>query len=107
MKHWHRIVILTVIFSLLIVSAAFGNDESGAPASDLSVVVNDATTETTNCTYTQGYWKNHPNAWPVTSLTLGTVNYTKAQLIQILEEDVNGNGLISLAHQLIAALLNI
>jgi hypothetical protein len=87
--------------------AAFANDESGAPASDLSVVVNDQTTETTNCTYTQGYWKNHPDAWPVTSLTLGTVNYTKAECLAILGEPVNGNGLISLAHQLIAALLNI
>jgi len=87
--------------------AAFANDENGAAASDLSVVVNDATTATTNCTYTQGYWKNHESAWPVSSLTLGTVNYTKAECLAILGEPVNGNGLISLAHQLIAALLNI
>jgi hypothetical protein len=87
--------------------AAFANDENGAPASDLSVTVNDQTTTTTNCTYTQGFWKNHPGAWPVTSLTLGTVVYTKQQLLDILGESVNGNGLVSLAHQLIAALLNI
>lgn len=87
--------------------AVFANDESGAPASELSVVVNDQTTANTNCTYTQGYWKNHPNAWPVTSLTLGTVNYTKQELLDILDQEVNGNGLISLAHQLIAAKLNI
>jgi hypothetical protein len=87
--------------------AAFANDVNGNADSDLSVIVTDETTASTNCTYTPGYWKNHPDAWPVTSLTLGTVVYTKAQLIQILEEDVNGNGLISLAHQLIAAKLNI
>jgi len=87
--------------------AAFANDESGNADSGLSLAVSGATTESTNCTYTQGYWKNHPNAWPVTSLTLGTVSYTKAQLITILGTSVGGNGLISLAHQLIAAKLNI
>jgi hypothetical protein len=87
--------------------AAFANDADGNADSDLSVVVSDATTDNTNCTYTQGYWKNHPNAWPVNGLLLGTVFYTKAQLISILEQEVNGNGLVSLAHQLIAAKLNI
>lgn len=60
----------------------------------------------TGCTLTQGYWKNHSN-WPVNSLTLGTVSYTKAKLLSILKQPVAGNGLISLAHQLIAAKLNI
>lgn len=59
------------------------------------------------CTLTQGYWKNHPVAWPVSSLTLGTVPYTKVQLLTILKTPVKGNGLISLSHQLIAAKLNI
>jgi hypothetical protein len=60
-----------------------------------------------NCVYTQGYWKNHAAAWPVASLTLGTVNYTQAELLQILNEPAGGNGLLILAHQLIAAKLNI
>jgi hypothetical protein len=59
------------------------------------------------CTLTQGYWKNHPEDWPVSSLQLGSVVYTKAQLLSILSTPVKGNGLISLAHQLIAAKLNI
>ena len=59
------------------------------------------------CTLTQGFWKNHPESWPVSSLTLGSVTYTEAQLLAILHEPVAGNGLISLAHQLIAAKLNI
>jgi hypothetical protein len=67
------------------------------------------------CTFTQGYWKTHgpaakgnnTNVWPVSSLTLGTVTYTASQLQSILDAPVKGNGLISLAHQLIAAKLNI
>lgn len=58
------------------------------------------------CRFSQGYWKNHSSAWPVSSLKLGTVTYTKAQLLQILGQSAGGNGLVILAHQLIAAKLN-
>jgi hypothetical protein len=60
-----------------------------------------------NCTYTQGYWKNHPDVWPLQSLTLGAVSYNASQLLQILNRPAQGNGLVILAHQLIAAKLNI
>jgi cysteine-rich repeat protein len=66
-----------------------------------------STPVTADCTFTQGYWKNHPAAWPVSSLTLGTVSYSKEQLLAIFHTPVKGNGLISLAHQLIAAKLNV
>lgn len=67
------------------------------------------------CTYTQGYWKTHGpiptgnnvNEWTVTSLVLGTVNYTDLELLSIFNTPASGNGLIALAHQLIAAKLNI
>ena len=74
------------------------------PSADIVVGTGDPAL---NCTYSQGYWKNHPGAWPVLNLTLGTVNYTQAELLSILNENAGGNGLISLAHQLIAAKLNI
>jgi hypothetical protein len=60
-----------------------------------------------SCTYTQGYWRNHPDAWPVTSLTIGTVTYQAGELMAILDNPAQGNGLVILAHQLIAARLNI
>ena len=59
------------------------------------------------CTDTQGYWKNYSNAWPVQNLTLGTINYTRLQLLEILDQPASDNGLVSLAHQLIAAKLNV
>lgn len=58
------------------------------------------------CTWGLGYWKNHPGAWSVTTLTLGSTAYTQDQLLAILHQPVEGNGLVSLAHQLIAAKLN-
>jgi hypothetical protein len=59
-----------------------------------------------SCTYSQGYWRNHPNAWPVTSLTLGTATYQAAELMAILDDPARGNGLVILVHQLIATKLN-
>ena len=58
---------------------------------------------------TQGFWKTHPEAWPVgcTPMLLGTVAYTQTQLLSIYNTPASGNGLISLAHQLITAKLNI
>ena len=65
----------------------------------------------TGCTLTQGYWKTHYPSWPLSvingGMTLGSVHYTAAQLESILNTSPVGNGLISLAHQLIAAKLNI
>lgn len=59
------------------------------------------------CTFTQGYWKNHPDAWPVSSLPLGQVSYSSAQLGEILRTPIATDGLMILAHQLIAAKLNV
>ena len=68
---------------------------------------------------TQGFWKTHGSGacdvaaphvdvWPPSCLpmTLGTVSYTEAELCAIYNTPANGNGLISLAHQLITAKLN-
>jgi hypothetical protein len=65
-----------------------------------------------SCTLSQGFWKTHyPENWPGSvlsgGLTLGSVNYTAAQLESIFNTPVVGNGLVALAHQLIAAKLNI
>ena len=60
-----------------------------------------------NCTYTQGYWKTHPEEWPVDQLVIGSVLYTKDELLSILNQPANGNGLLILAHQLISTELNI
>jgi hypothetical protein len=71
--------------------------------------------QTSGCTYTQGYWKTHgptpkgnnKNEWDLATITLGTVNYTQAQAQSIFNKAPAGNGLISLAHQLMAAKLNL
>jgi len=63
------------------------------------------------CVRDEDEWKDPKTVWPVSSLTLGTVTYTKAQLRSILlhaaRVDVRTrNGLVVLAADLIAAKLN-
>jgi len=86
-------------------------DAAGQVSPNSATVFTATIPHTQNCTFTQGYWKNHPEAWPVGGLTLGTVPYTAAQLLSILLTPAgNGNsanGLIILCHQLIAAKLNL
>ena len=55
--------------------------------------------------HTIGYWKNHPEAWPVDNLNICGENLSQAELISILESPVRGDKTISMAHQLIAGIL--
>ena len=71
------------------------------------------------CTFTQGYWKTHgptpkgnnEYVWPQSvkddGLFIGNPLYNAVQLLSIFNQEPKGNGLVSLAHQLIAAKLNI
>jgi hypothetical protein len=91
----------------------------GDPKSDFGETITCATLPciTAPCTYTQGYWGTHgsvdcakgnnQNVWPVTSLIVGTTAYNATELCSIFQTQAMGNGLIALAHQLIAAKLNI
>jgi hypothetical protein len=49
---------------------------------------------------------NNVNEWPVQELTLGTRLYSADELCSIFQLPASGNGLVALAHQLIAAKLN-
>ena len=61
----------------------------------------------TGCTLTQGFWKNHPEAWPVDMMIVGGAPYNKAQLIVLLSTPSRGDATYILAKQLIAAQLNV
>jgi len=70
-----------------------------------------------SCVSSQGFWKNHPEAWPVLpdtcssgnpGLNIGTTCYEQTDLLTNLGlSPAGGNALLVLSHQLIAAELNI
>ncbi len=57
-------------------------------------------------TGTPGYWKNHPEAWPVATITVGGVTYTRDQAIGWLEK-VGKDRTITMFSSLVSAMLNV
>jgi hypothetical protein len=57
-------------------------------------------------TGTPGYWKNHPEAWPVSVVTLGGVDYTKAQALAFLNAAGKDKSL-TMFSSLVSAKLNV
>jgi hypothetical protein len=57
-------------------------------------------------TGTPGYWKNHPEAWPVSSIVVGGQTYTKAQAIAWLGK-VGKDKSTTMFSSLVPAMLNI
>ena len=97
------------------VFAVFANEAAGWDPSTISDPVYRATLGgggDADCVKTQGYWKNHEEVWPIAGMYLGNMArsvalYDQAQLLAIFDQPVQGNGLVSIAHQLIATKLNI
>jgi hypothetical protein len=56
---------------------------------------------------TIGYWANHPEAWCLTSITLGCQSYTEAQVIAIIKHPTRKDMTYQLAAQSAAAKLNV
>jgi hypothetical protein len=57
-------------------------------------------------TGTPGYWKNHPEAWPVETILVGGVSYTKDQAIERLES-VGKDRRLTMFSSLVPAMLNV
>jgi hypothetical protein len=74
---------------------------------DLLLIIQPTVQSTGACVATQGYWKNHTSAWPVSNLTIGGHTYTMSQILGIWGTSPAGDNTISLFHQLAAAMLNV
>jgi len=72
-----------------------------------SVIIAPPPPSVQKCPLTLGFWKNHSQAWPVSSLVLGSQTYTQAELLTILGTPSTRDASLILARQLIAAKLNI
>lgn len=58
-----------------------------------------------------GYWKNHPEAWPVQTITIGNTGYgyktyTVDEAVAIMQHPVKGDKVYTMFDALIAAKLN-
>ncbi|MBI5142647.1 MAG: hypothetical protein HZA20_10755 [Nitrospirae bacterium] len=68
-----------------------------------------STCDTTSggCVRSPGYWKNHPEAWPVGSITIGGRTYSKADAINLMSKSVRGDKTYTLFRALVSAKLNV
>jgi len=57
-------------------------------------------------TGTPGYWKNHPGAWPVSSIVIGGITYSKTQAIRLMGLP-DGDKTRTVFRHLVAAKLNV
>lgn len=53
------------------------------------------------------WWRDNPQAWPVTSLTIGGVTYSREQIIAIMKTKNKGDKTLVLFNELVAARLNV
>lgn len=82
-----------------------GEEDREAP--DRGGETPDGSSEGADCTFTQGYWKNHEEAWPVDALSIGGRSYSASELDALLGTPTGGDSSLILGHQFIAALLNV
>jgi hypothetical protein len=58
-------------------------------------------------TGTPGFWKNHPEAWPINSIVIGGTTYTKAQAIALMQNPTKTDKTFNMFEQLVASILNV
>lgn len=58
-------------------------------------------------TGTPGYWKNHPEAWPVEEITIGGELYTKDDAIGLMKTPEKGDKTRTMFRALVSAKLNV
>lgn len=101
-----RLLLLALV--VIVVSAVIGSAASlRIDVPHVTAFVYPVTIEIPDCTRGMGYWKNHPDVWAVEEIAIGGITYTKAQAIDILKTSPGGDATYILAHQLIAAKLNV
>ena len=93
MKLKSLMIISTFLFIMVLISqAAYSGDYCGECYND-------------ECR-SPGYWKNHPDAWPVNTITIGDITYTKEEAIYLMNQPVKGNKWYTMFKALVAAKLN-
>jgi len=84
-------------------------DTSGAPTSTVRIdfsITPPPPPPSGPGTGTPGYWKNHPEAWPVTSIKIGKQTYTREQAIGFMGK-VGGDKSVTIFSSLLSAKLNV
>ena len=94
--------IIMALFAVIPLSSANWNEVLGITGEIFT-----GTWDDSDCTHSQGYWKEHPDAWPVDGITMGDISYSKEDALSVLDTPPQGDATYILVHQLMAAKLNL
>ena len=103
----YMLLVVTTVIVLVVVFSAFLPLSGALWQESLTVSGEIHNIHRNSCTYSFGFWMNHSEEWPVEEITIGEETYSKDEAIEILETPPAGDATYILAHQLIAAKLNI
>lgn len=99
------ITVLTLLGVLVVEGCSSPDEETASSGQQLETITWRAPER--GCpAHTPVFWRANPTRWPVTSLTLGGIRYSAAELLGILQEP-RGDEIARLMQQLIAAVLDI
>jgi len=59
------------------------------------------------CVHGQGFWRHHPEDWPVEKITVGGVLYSKVEAIRVMNTPGGGDKTYDLFRQLTATMVNL
>lgn len=98
-------------FNATVNSRCFVNEATATGVDALGKMVCDSDkvcvkVEPKTCPRSKGYWKNHPEAWPVEEIKVGNVTYSRREAIRVLEDANSEDATRMLLAQLIVAKLN-
>ncbi|MBC7237315.1 MAG: hypothetical protein H5T69_15850 [Chloroflexi bacterium] len=88
-------------------TASFVTQDTGAKGSDDWTIVVEVPCAEGPGVGTPGYWKNHPEAWPVNSIGIGGVSYSKEAAIAFMGKPNKGDVTYIMFRALVAAQLNV
>ena len=94
-----------------IYNLAFSGPDTGTVVGGFGAILRTVSSVTTICPESFAYWRTNPDNLPVGTLTLGNQSYDKAELLELVNtpsrDDNPVDVSLALAHQLIAARLNV
>lgn len=89
------------------VAVTSGQPPVGDRVSDQDDETVDILTDDQPGTGTPGYWKNHPEAWPVDEITIGGVTYSRSDAIALMKLGGKGDKTLGMFNHLVSAKLNV
>jgi photosystem II stability/assembly factor-like uncharacterized protein len=92
-------------------NVAFTGPDTGTVVGGFGAILRTSASAGGSCPEALTYWRANPDSWPVDTLTLGSQSYDKTELLELVNtpsrNDAPVDVSLALAHQLIAARLNV